>query len=300
MVSEVLKAPESKYNYTIVIPHYNIPELLRRCLNSIPTRDDTQIIVVDDCSPNAHSYTMLIPELNRNDVEFYSTPKGGSAGRARNIGIEHAKGIWVTFIDADDLFNTNYNELLDKNIDCEADVIFYQSKSVMSDDLTKSSNRNIFDHHFREYFRNGNESLLKFEFDAPWGKFVKKDLIDKNSIRFDEIRYSNDTFFSACVGLFAKKILVSPEQLYIVTERNGSLTSGKMKTVEEWRTRYGSSLRVQQLFDNNHIKYKRYAFADYLYLIWNQDKVIFLREYLRLNLVNKFRFLYYICRMKVK
>ena len=37
-------------NYSIVIPHYNLPALLRRCLGSIPQRDDIQVIVVDDGS----------------------------------------------------------------------------------------------------------------------------------------------------------------------------------------------------------------------------------------------------------
>ena len=40
-------------NYSIIIPHKNIPNLLQRCLDSIPNREDVQIIVVDDNSdPN--------------------------------------------------------------------------------------------------------------------------------------------------------------------------------------------------------------------------------------------------------
>ena len=38
------------YTYTIIIPHKNAPLLLQRCLDSIPFRDDIQIIVVDDDS----------------------------------------------------------------------------------------------------------------------------------------------------------------------------------------------------------------------------------------------------------
>ena len=38
------------YNYSIIIPHYNSPNLLKRMLNSIPEREDIEIIVVDDCS----------------------------------------------------------------------------------------------------------------------------------------------------------------------------------------------------------------------------------------------------------
>lgn len=41
------------YKYSIIIPHYNIPELLQRCLDSIPERDDVQVIVVDDNSDSS-------------------------------------------------------------------------------------------------------------------------------------------------------------------------------------------------------------------------------------------------------
>ena len=41
---------EMQYRYTIIIPHYNIIDLLGRALSSIPDREDIQIIVVDDNS----------------------------------------------------------------------------------------------------------------------------------------------------------------------------------------------------------------------------------------------------------
>ena len=37
---------------TVIIPHFSIPDLLARCLDSIPQRDDVQVIVVDDHSPD--------------------------------------------------------------------------------------------------------------------------------------------------------------------------------------------------------------------------------------------------------
>ena len=221
--------------YSIIIPHYNIPDLLGRCLASIPEREDIQVIVVDDCSPDAKEYPDAIPELSRPFVEFYSTPIGGSAGRARNIGVQHATGKWVTFLDADDLFVDNVGQIFDKYSDRTEDVIYFRAASVMSDDLSRISDRNIFGYHFETYFKSNNEQLLRFEFDALWGKLIRKSLIDKYSIRFDEVRYSNDTFFSAAIGVFAKSICVAPETAYIVTERSGSLTAGKMKTFEEWK-----------------------------------------------------------------
>lgn len=72
-----------------------------------------------------------------------------------------------------------------------------------------------FGYHFETYFKSNNEQLLRFEFDALWGKLIRKSLIDKYSIRFDEVRYSNDTFFSAAIGVFAKKHMCrSRDSLY--------------------------------------------------------------------------------------
>ena len=39
--------------YTFIIPHHNCPDLLDRCLSSIPQRDDIQIVVVDDNEPGS-------------------------------------------------------------------------------------------------------------------------------------------------------------------------------------------------------------------------------------------------------
>ena len=283
-------------NISIVIPHYNIPQLLIRCINSIPIREDIQVIVVDDCSNRADKYIETYPELSRPFLEFYTTPKGGSAGRARNVGIEHAKGIWLTFIDADDLFVCDVDKLFDKYKDCSEDILYFQSKSVMCDDVNKSSDRNIFLYHFDHYFKTGDDKPLRYEFDAPWGKLVKKKLIDQYHIRFDEVRYSNDTFFSAAIGVYAKTVKVINEVLYIVTERHGSLTSIKNKSLEEWLIRYYSALKVQMFFDEHQIRYRRYAFVDLLQNLWKSNKKISFIEFCKLSLHNKCRVLYCLLR----
>lgn len=279
-------------NYSIIIPHYNIPNLLLRCIRSIPIRKDIQVIVVDDCSPCQTEVFDALESLHRPYLEFYSTPIGGSAGRARNVGIKHAKGTWLSFVDADDLLTNDALAILDKHKDRIEDVLYYQSVSVMCDDIAKPSGRHCFLYHFDYYFKTGDESPLRLEFDAPWGKFIKKSLIDRHQIRFDEVRYSNDTFFSAAIGVFAEKVAVMEETLYLVTEREGSLTADKMKTVQEWKIRFHSALHVQNFFDENHISFKRYAFNDFMVVMWNRDKSRYFKEFFKLSIRNQARILY--------
>lgn len=87
--------------FSIIIPHKDIPDLLMRCLRSIPVSEDIQVIVVDDNSADADTYLDKCPELSRPYLEFVRTTKGKGAGYARNVGLDHAKGKWLLFADAE-------------------------------------------------------------------------------------------------------------------------------------------------------------------------------------------------------
>ena len=93
-----------KYNYTIIIPHKNIPSLLKRCIDSIPKRKDLQIIIVDDNSSSSIVDFENFPGKERNDVNIIYTKEGRGAGYARNVGLLQADSKWVLFADADDYY----------------------------------------------------------------------------------------------------------------------------------------------------------------------------------------------------
>ncbi len=102
-----------QYNYSIIIPHKNTPDLLQRCLDSIPRRVDLQIIVVDDNSDIEKVNFIHFPGLNDPHIEVVFTKEGKGAGYARNVGLKHAKGKWLVFADADDKFNECFNDSMD-------------------------------------------------------------------------------------------------------------------------------------------------------------------------------------------
>jgi glycosyltransferase involved in cell wall biosynthesis len=57
------------FYYSVIIPHKNIPKLLQRCLDSIPQREDIQIIIIDDNSDPGIVDFEHFPGLNRSNVE---------------------------------------------------------------------------------------------------------------------------------------------------------------------------------------------------------------------------------------
>ena len=122
-----------KTNYSIIIPHKNIPKLLQRCLDSIPRREDVQIIIVDDNSdPDIVNFEQF-PGLNDPFIEVVFTKDGKGAGYARNVGLTKAAGKWLLFADADDFFNYCINDILDEYVDSDADIIYFINNSVDSD-----------------------------------------------------------------------------------------------------------------------------------------------------------------------
>lgn len=235
-------------NYSVIIPHYNIPALLERCVNSIPVREDVQVIVVDDCSPCKDELNCVIETLRKGrELEFYTTPQGGSAGRARNVGLEHAKGKWLIFADADDFFDVDFASILDDNITNECDVIYLKCRSVQSNDISKPSRRIIDDEkHFDTSHYEDNARYYRLEHQVPWGKIISRGLVSDNKIRFDETRYANDAMFAVSVGCFARNIDLINRDFYVVTEREDALCSNFFRKPGEALIRAKVALRVRK------------------------------------------------------
>ena len=114
------------FNYSIIIPHKNIPSLLRRCLDSIPERDDLEIIVVDD---NSKEDTIRdLQTIHRNNLQIIYTKEGRGAGYARNVGISKAQGKWILFADADDYFEEIAFNTLDLFTNSKAQLVLFNSR----------------------------------------------------------------------------------------------------------------------------------------------------------------------------
>lgn len=216
-------------NYSIIIPHYNTPDLLRRCLRSIPQRDDVQIIVVDDNSPNNEDYLTTIPELANPGVEYYVTTDGKGAGHVRNIGLEHAVGKWLIFSDSDDFFVDDFSDILDQYVNDVNDIIFFNIKSCdcyETDKLIPSKKDRL----FREYEASGNEMIFRVGGTEPWAKIIRRQLVVDNNISFQETRGHNDLLFSVKTGVKAKSISIVNRPMYWYVIREGSL--GHQKGME--------------------------------------------------------------------
>ena len=269
--------------FSIIIPHKDIPDLLMRCLRSIPVSEDIQVIVVDDNSPDADTYLERYPELSRPYLEFIRASKNGGAGYARNIGLDHAKGKWLLFADADDFFVGNMYDIINTHVESDADVIYFQKQAVYSDDINRKSPRSSYiDKIMDIYLKTGDEVPVRTRYNVPWGKMIKKSLVENHHIRFEEIKYSNDILFSVHVGCLAKKIEAIDTVLYVVTSHEGSATYEFCKKPDELRIRAGAAFRYDSFLFQHNMSQGR-EIVSYIKRMLSQDRNLFKYYFTRLD-----------------
>lgn len=250
--------------YSFIIPHHNTPDLLKRLVDSIPQREDIEVIVVDDNSDDDKK-----AKITRSDVTTIYVDKEHTkgAGHARNVGMDAAIGKWLLFADADDFYKPNFIDVLDKYKDDDIEMLFYNIDSVDSHTL-RASERN----RARTYqklinnYDGSTDSInhLLFFLYGPWRRMILRDYVKKHGFRFEEICVTNDSFFSLQVSYFAKKWKVDKRIVYILTYTEGSITYSRT-TKQKYVTILNVFRRRAKLFNYmGHSEWNWKSYRGYL------------------------------------
>ena len=164
---------------SVIIPYRNAGKWLGRCERSLQQDGDFEILFIDDNSTDGAK-----PE-SFNVIQNEHEP--GVSG-ARNTGLDHAAGEWVTFLDADDEFLPNaYDKFMHM---LETEALIHQSN------------------HLRYYVSAGSgmrrwdnkEGIYKLKslplvWYGVWNKLYNRDLVQ--GIRFKEgMQYGEDELFN--------------------------------------------------------------------------------------------------------
>lgn len=223
---------------SIIIPHFNTPDLLECLLHSIPVCDDFQVIIVDDSSTkNIGKLQQIKDEFPQHLFLENDMPNKG-AGAARNVGLKHATGEWLLFADADDYFMPDCYKILSENSSADADIVCFNTTSVEIDTGRMSDRHLRTINYCTQYCKEKNqinENYLRYGWAVPWGKLIKRKLVVENKIFFSETMVANDQMFSAKTGAVAKKIAVSNDILYCITQNRGSLTKTISPSLQQVR-----------------------------------------------------------------
>jgi glycosyltransferase involved in cell wall biosynthesis len=199
-------------------------------------------VVDDNSDENIIEFNELI-KLKNDYTEIYLTKEGKGAGYARNIGLKYAKGQWLLFADADDPFTENAFDCFFAYADSPEEIIFFKSTSCYSDTGIPANWSDHKNNWINDYIKKeeNREDYLRYFWGVPWAKMIKKELVDRESITFNEIRFTNDVMFSYMTGHYASSIKVSDYIVYTVTVSKGSLSN--VRNFEASKIRYTEKLR---------------------------------------------------------
>jgi teichuronic acid biosynthesis glycosyltransferase TuaG len=92
---------------SIITPMYNAKSFISSTIESVcgQTYQNWEYILVDDHSIDGTLEFVRSNYGSDSRIKILSTPKNGGAGVARNVGLEHANGDLIAFLDADDIWH---------------------------------------------------------------------------------------------------------------------------------------------------------------------------------------------------
>ena len=187
---------------SVIVPVYKAEKTLRQCVDSLlaQTLGDLEIILINDGSPDGceailDDYAKRYPAIVRT-----RTVSNGGQGRARNFGLEIARGDWIGFVDSDDWVQPEMYETLITAAEREGAAI------AVCDILR------CFEDGSRDSLRAWREGSALAAAGSCCDKVFRRSLV--SDLRFPEGLWYEDFAFSALALSRAGKLSRVPEPLY--------------------------------------------------------------------------------------
>lgn len=226
---------------SIIIPVYNEEQYLKQCLDSIcnQTLKEIEIICVDDGSSDC-SLEILQKYAEKDARIRVLTQKNQFAGVARNRGMEYASGKYLSFLDADDYFETDMLEkMYEKAEKKEADIVIcrYAEHCDGETELRKvdCSFEDLFfqTQEQKEVFSGASLNLagiFQITKGWAWDKLFRTDFVRRCGYQFPDFRSSEDGFFVYMLMARAERISYMDDLLAVHRVNNAlSLSNTKDK-----------------------------------------------------------------------
>ncbi len=187
---------------SVIVPVYKAEKTLRKCVDSLlaQTLGDLEIILVNDGSPDGcqailDDYAARFPDTVRT-----KTVENGGQGRARNFGIDMARGDWLGFVDSDDwVLPEMYEKLIAAAEKEGADVAVCDTLECYEDGGTR-------------LLRAWREGSALAAAGSSCDKVFRRSLI--GDLRFPEGLWYEDFAFSALALSRTERLARVPETLY--------------------------------------------------------------------------------------
>lgn len=212
--------------FSVIIPLYNKEKFVLDTIKSVlsQTYTDYEIIVVDDSSTDK-SYS-IVTSINDSRIKIFQKTNGG-VSLARNYGIQKAKGDYVCFLDADDIWDREYLSTVSKYIDsypmasffCSTFKVFKDNQRNIIKEIESNTNIDVVDFFETSVQKKGSIALTS-------AVVIKRELLlSLDYIFIPNISLGEDLDLWTRVALKSKVCYINRPLMYYRSEAQDSLTS---------------------------------------------------------------------------
>lgn len=226
---------------SVIVPVYNVEEYLEECLDSIinQTLEDIEIICVNDGSTD-NSLKILEKYSQKDERIKIISQENQGLGATRNVGMEHAIGEYISFIDSDDYISKDaFKSLYDNAITNNSDIVLFSITHFFEDGTSYVTKNKIEytlkNQDFSQYIFNDID-VKNHILEYPWNsvsKLYKNEFLKKENIKFPINIAYEDVLFHVKVILKAKSISLVPKHYYKYRRSNiSSIMHDTSKTMD--------------------------------------------------------------------
>jgi glycosyltransferase involved in cell wall biosynthesis len=181
---------------SIIIPVYNTENYIADCIESITCIKNTniEVIIVNDGSTDSSlnickEYALVDQRIKVIDK------KNEGVSIARNIGLSHANGKYILFLDSDDFIKSEFWKPAFSEMEKDYDLVLFNRGTLYENgrrEITPLMFNNL-----ENLQRLAKIAMTTYELNPCWGKLYKRKVIEENNIRFIEgMRIGEDTCFT--------------------------------------------------------------------------------------------------------
>ena len=165
---------------SIIVPLYNVEQYLSCCIDSILVQSfmDFELLLIDDGSTDKSG--IICNEYAKTDkrIKVFHKKNGGVTS-ARILGLEHASGDWIMFVDGDDTLESGAVETLNRYITKDINIIIGTFNYYINGEKKFTNNKSFGKYNADEYI---DLLLLGKVYVAPWAKLYRKKILTNEMI----------------------------------------------------------------------------------------------------------------------
>ena len=255
---------------SIIIPTYNVEKYLYKCLESISAQTYHHyevIIIIDGATDKSYPISKDYCSKHENFSVFYQENAG--SGPARNLGIVHATGELIMFVDPDDWLDTKLlEELVNAQKQGDYDITTSRKRSYRDNNgvITELPLSKYVDLHMTNQIEmiKKHKAVIEAGYcSAPTRTLYKTSIIKKYQIKFPSLRRSQDVAFNCLYYQYAQsfKSIEYVGYCYRIIPKTG-IAKDRSKYYETFITLYKM---FEDMYTAWGIEFDKVYFASHLF-----------------------------------